>query len=170
MRDKGKGEPGAVLVSACLLGRRCRFDGRDKLTPQLGVVLEGRVVVPVCPEELGGLGTPRPACELRGGDGGAVLDGNATVIDIDGNDRRAEFVKGAEAALREAIAGGATEAILKDHSPSCGVRSVYRDGALLPSEGVLTALLRRHGIAVHDESVTKLRSKRRSSKSGDDLT
>jgi len=150
-----------VLVSACLLGRRCRYDGRDKLTPQLGVVLEGRAVIPVCPEELGGLGTPRPACQLQGGDGAAVLDGNASVIDVDGKDRRAEFVKGAEAALAEAIAGGATEAILKDHSPSCGVRRVYRDGALLPGEGVLTALLRRHGISVHDENVTKLPSRRR---------
>ncbi len=161
MSEKGKPEPGAVLVSACLLGRRCRFDGRDKLTPQLGVVLEGRRVVPVCPEELGGLGTPRPACQLQGGDGAAVLDGGASVIDVDGKDRRAEFVKGAEAALAEAIAGSATDAILKDHSPSCGVRNVYRDGALLPGEGVLTALLRRHGITVYDETVTKLRSSRR---------
>jgi len=161
MSKRIKAEPGAVLVSACLLGRRCRYDGRDKLTPQLGVVLEGRAVIPVCPEELGGLGTPRPACQLQGGDGAAVLDGNASVIDVDGKDRRAEFVKGAEAALAEAIAGGATEAILKDHSPSCGVRRVYRDGALLPGEGVLTALLRRHGISVHDENVTKLPSRRR---------
>ncbi len=150
-----------MIISACLLGRRCRFDGRDKLTPQLAVVLEGRVVIPVCPEEMAGLGTPRPACNLQGGDGGAVLDGNATVVDANGVDRSAEFVNGAEAALAEAIAGGATDAVLKDHSPSCGVHSVYRDGALLPGEGVLTALLRRHGIAVHDENVTKLRSKRR---------
>jgi uncharacterized protein YbbK (DUF523 family) len=107
------------------------------------------------------LGTPRPACQLQGGDGNAVLDGNASVIDVDGKDRRAEFVKGAEAALAEAIAGGATEAILKDHSPSCAVRNVYRDGALLHGEGVLTALLRRHGISVHDENVTKLPSRRR---------
>jgi len=161
MSEKGKPEPGAVLVSACLLGRRCRFDGRDKLTPQLGVVLEGRRVIPVCPEELGGLGTPRPPCQLQGGDGAAVLDGDATVVDVDGNDRRAEFVKGAEAALAEAVAGGATQAILKDHSPSCGVRKVYRDGALLPGEGVLTALLRRHGISVHDETVTRLPSRHR---------
>ena len=161
MSDKGKGESGAVVVSACLLGRRCRFDGRDKLTPELGVVLEGRVVIPVCPEELGGLGTPRPACQLQGGDGAAVLDGNASVVDVDGKDRRAEFVKGAEAALAEAVAGGATVAVLKDHSPSCGVRRVYRDGALLQGEGVLTALLRRHGIFVHDETATKLPSRRR---------
>lgn len=162
MSNKLKGEPGAVLVSACLLGRRCRFDGRDKLTPQLGVVLEGRRVIPVCPEELGGLGTPRPACQLQGGDGTAVLYGNASVINVDGKDRRAEFIQGAQAALAEAQAAGATEAILKDHSPSCGVGHVYRDGALLQGEGVLTALLRRHGISVHDENVTKLPSRRRS--------
>jgi uncharacterized protein YbbK (DUF523 family) len=162
MSDKVKPGSGAVVVSACLLGRRCRFDGRDKFTPQLGVVLEGRHIIPVCPEELGGLGTPRPACELQGGDGGAVLDGRATVVDIDGKDRRAEFLKGAEAALAEALAGGATDAILKDHSPSCAVRQVYRDGALVDGQGVFTALLQRHGIAVHAENITKMPSRRRS--------
>ncbi len=161
MSDKVKAGSGAVVVSACLLGRRCRFDGRDKFTPELGAVLEGRHIIPLCPEELGGLGTPRPACELRGGDGGAVIDGGATVVDINGNDRRAEFVKGAEAALAEALAGGATDAILKDHSPSCAVRQVYRDGALVDGQGVFTALLRRNGIAVHAENITKLPSRRR---------
>ena len=165
MSKEIKAGPGAAVVSACLLGRRCRFDGRDKLTPELAVVLEGRRVIPVCPEELGGLGTPRPACQLQGGDGAAVLDGGASVVDANGNDRRAEFIKGAQAALAEAIAGGATAAVLKDHSPSCGVGEVYRDGALLAGEGVLTALMRRHGISVYDETVTKLPAKRRPAKS-----
>ncbi|MGD0073082.1 MAG: DUF523 domain-containing protein [Candidatus Binataceae bacterium] len=161
MSEKSRPEQGAVIVSACLLGRRCRFDGRDKLTPELGVVLEGRSVIAVCPEEMGGLGTPRPSCQLRGGDGGGVLDGDATVVDANSVNRSVEFVKGAEAALAEAIAGGATDAVLKDNSPSCGVHNVYRDGTLLPGEGVFTALLRRRGIAIYDENVTKLRSKRR---------
>ncbi len=162
MSDKAKPGSGAVVVSACLLGRRCRFDGRDKFTPELGAVLEGRQIIPLCPEELAGLGTPRPACELRGGDGGAVIDGSATVVDINGDDRRAEFLKGAEAALAEALAGGATNAILKDHSPSCAVRQVYRDGALVDGQGVFTALLQRKGIAVHAENITRLPSRRRS--------
>ena len=150
-----------MVVSACLLGRRCRFDGRDKFTPELGAVLEGRQIIPLCPEELGGLGTPRPACELRGGNGGAVIDGSATVIDINGDDRRAEFLKGAEAALAEALAGGATNAILKDHSPSCGVRQVYREGTLVDGQGVFAALLQRNGIAVHAENITRLPSRLR---------
>jgi len=159
---KGKGKPGAGVVSACLLGRPCRFDGKDKFTPGLAFLLEGRHVIAVCPEELGGLGTPRPACGISGGDGADVLDGKARVIDVDGNDRTDAFVNGARAGLEIALAGGAREAVLKERSPSCGVTSVYRGDATGPGQGVFTALLARNGIPAVNESRAIRRKPRRS--------
>lgn len=148
---KGKSKRGAVVVSACLLGRACRFDGRDKFTPELAFQLEGRNVAAVCPEELGGLGTPRPSCEISGGDGADVLDGKARVISAEGADNTEAFLTGAQAALQRALECGAREAILKERSPSCGVTSIYRDGGLGAGQGVLAALLVRNGIRVIDE-------------------
>jgi uncharacterized protein YbbK (DUF523 family) len=155
--SKGKSN-GAIVLSACLLGRPCRFDGKDKFTPELAFLLEGRNVVAVCPEELGGLGTPRPPCEIRGGHGADVLDAKARVLSADGTDRTEAFLAGAHAALERAIASGAQEAILKERSPSCGVTSIYRDGALGRGPGVFAALLSRHNIRVSNE-VRALRRK-----------
>jgi uncharacterized protein YbbK (DUF523 family) len=155
----GKSKSGSVVVSACLLGRPCRFDGKDKFTPELAFLLEGRKVVAVCPEELGGLGTPRPACQIIGGDGADVLDGKARVIDADGIDRTQSFLAGAQAAMEQLDAAGAREAVLKERSPSCGVHTVYRDGALAPGQGVFAALLARRGVRVVDENQA-LRRKR----------
>ena len=140
-----------VAVSACLLGERCRFDGRDKLDDALVASLraEGATIVPVCPEVLGGLGTPRPAAEIRGGDGDDVLDGRARVVVVEtGRDVTEEFLRGARAALAIARSAGATEAVLKERSPSCGVAQVHRDGGPKPGSGVAAALFRRSGIAV----------------------
>ena len=134
-----------------MLGVRCRFDGRDKLMPELGAALEGRRVIAVCPEELGGLGTPRPACNLEGGDGERVLRGAARVIDAAGTDRTTEFVRGAREALARVLEAGANEAVLKDKSPSCGVARVYQGGRVRPGRGVFAALLEKNGIAVRDE-------------------
>lgn len=158
-----KAKSGPVIVSACLLGRRCRFDGGDKFSPELAFVLEGRHVIAVCPEELGDLGTPRPACQIMGGHGADVLSAKARVIDANGENRTAAFLKGAEAALAQAVQGGARLAILKNNSPSCGVSRVYRNGMLGPGQGVFTALLERNGIAVSDE-VSALRRKPRGRK------
>jgi uncharacterized protein YbbK (DUF523 family) len=156
-----KSRRGAVLVSACLLGRRCRFDGNDKFTPELAFLLEGRNVVAVCPEELGGLGTPRASCEISGGDGADVLDGKARVIDSNGVDRTQSFLAGAQAAAEQLEAAGAREAILKERSPSCAVNRVYRDGALAPGQGVFAALLARRGVRVIDEDQALRRKKGR---------
>jgi uncharacterized protein YbbK (DUF523 family) len=158
--EKPKGKRG-VVVSACLLGRRCRFDGKDKFTPELAFMLEGRHVIAVCPEELGGLGTPRPACQISGGDGADVLDATARVIDASGEDQTEAFLNGARAALELALAGGAREAVLKERSPSCGVTSIYREGQPGPGPGVFAALLARHGIAVKDETTATRRGKGR---------
>lgn len=108
----------------------------------------------VCPEEDGGLGTPRPAAEIQGGDGSDVLDGRARVITKAGVDVTDEYVRGAEIALDRARAVGADTAILKARSPSCGKGCIY-DGSFTRSlrdgDGVTAALLIRGGLRVLSE-------------------
>ena len=130
-----------VIVSACLLGQRCRYDGGHRDNPIVRAVLRDREVLPVCPEELGGLGTPRPAAELRAGDGTAVLAGRGRVVTHSGVDCTEAFLAGARAALALARQAGAREAILTDRSPSCGVSRVHQDGSVRAGTGVFTALL-----------------------------
>ncbi|MFB8239057.1 DUF523 domain-containing protein [Kitasatospora purpeofusca] len=140
-----------ILVSACLAGVPCRYDGRSKDSPQaLGPLAAGRAVV-VCPEGAGGLPTPRPPAEIVGGDGADVLDGRARVVDATGADCTEEFIAGARAALAAAEAAGARRALLMARSPSCGCGRIYDGtftGELRPGDGVTAALLRRAGIAV----------------------
>jgi uncharacterized protein YbbK (DUF523 family) len=138
-----------VLVSACLLGRACRFDGRDRLLKGLGDALRAEKVEAVgfCPEEAGGLGTPRPAARIAGGDGDAVLDGRARVVNDRGEDVTPAFLDGARQAVDQARAHGCAVAYLKERSPSCGCAQVYTEGGLAKGCGVTAALLRRAGIA-----------------------
>jgi uncharacterized protein YbbK (DUF523 family) len=138
-----------VLVSACLLGRACRHDGTDRLSPPLVDALEDENVglVAFCPEEAGGLGTPRPPAKITGGDGDAVLDGSARVVTEDGEDRTDAFVEGARQALAQAREAGCEVAYLKEKSPSCGCALVHTDKGLVRGSGVTAALLRRNGIA-----------------------
>lgn len=153
-KTPGSGHPGPILVSACLAGRACRFDGAaapDDVVTTL--VAEGRAVL-VCPEEDGGLGTPRPAAEIVGGDGHDVLEGRARVLTRSGADVTEHYVRGAQIALETARRSGATAAILKARSPSCGKGCVY-DGSfgrvLQEGDGVTAALLQREGIEVVTE-------------------
>jgi uncharacterized protein YbbK (DUF523 family) len=142
-----------LAVSACLLGRLCRFDGR--LVPDARVLrlvarlrAEGHEVVEICPELLSGMGVPRPPVELRGGDGHAVLDGRARVCRTDDDvDVTDAFVDGARQA--DAIAGAADLAILKARSPSCGLGSTHVDGETRAGDGVLAALLLRRCVRIH---------------------
>ena len=148
---------GPVLVSACLAGRACRFDGsasNDDVVARL--VARGQAVL-VCPEEDGGLGTPRPPAEIVGGDGTDVLAGTAKVLTRDGRDVTEAYVTGARRALEVAQAAGATTAILKARSPSCGCNAIY-DGSfsrnLTDGDGVTVALLRANGInVISDEEI-----------------
>jgi uncharacterized protein YbbK (DUF523 family) len=139
-----------VLVSACLLGRACRYDGKDKLVPELPDALRAERVeaVPFCPEEAGGLGTPRPSAQLHGGDGDAVLDGRARVVNDRGEDVTDAFLEGARLAVDEARKHGCVAAYLKERSPSCGCAQVHTDAGLVRGCGVTTALLRRADVAV----------------------
>ncbi|MBI5454271.1 MAG: DUF523 domain-containing protein [Deltaproteobacteria bacterium] len=135
-----------VIVSACLLGLKTRYDGGDALSAEALKELKGAIPIPVCPEVLGGLPTPRPRAEIGSGDGKDVLDGASSVIDENGGDCTALFLRGAEAVLEIARLTGAREAFLKEKSPSCGVTLISRKGADEKGLGVTTALLQKEGL------------------------
>jgi uncharacterized protein YbbK (DUF523 family) len=127
------------LVSACLTGLCTRYDGQKKGNPDCLQQLTAYHWIPVCPEQLGGLPTPRPSAHLINGDGHAVLAGTARVMDCDGNDLSAQFIRGASMVLAIAQAQHIDCCFLKSGSPSCGLE---------PLLGVTTALLLAHGIQV----------------------
>lgn len=144
-----------TLVSACLVGERCRYDGGgfDRF-PELRRMVQAGMAIAVCPEELGGLPTPRPPAELLGGDGRAALNGKARLVSVEGEDVTAAFLRGAEAAARLALEEGATTAILKARSPSCGCQGIYDgtfSGRVVPGMGVTAARLTQLGLTVHSE-------------------
>lgn len=144
------------LVSACLAGMNCRHDGGHKLDPGIArLVAEGRAI-PICPEQLGGLPTPRAAADIVGGTGADVIESRAQVVDRDGRDVTAHFVRGAREALQIAKTAGATLAILKENSPSCGCRRTCTRDAdgqsrRVAGQGATTALLSREGLRVVSE-------------------
>lgn len=139
------------LVSACLCGYSCRYDKVLCRDPQVRELILRGLAVPVCPEVLGGLSVPRAPAEIWGGDGEAVLDGRARVVTSQGQDVTKAYLEGAERSLSIGLQAGCTSAILKARSPSCGNGSVY-DGSfthtLAEGDGVLAALLRRHGFEI----------------------
>ncbi len=142
------------LVSACLLGINCKYTGDNNLDVELVNKLKKQGIVPVCPEQLGGLTTPRLPAEIQGGDGLDVLSGRAKVIRNDGVDVTEAFIKGAEETLKIAETLGLTKAILKAKSPSCGNKIIY-DGSFtgkkVTGQGVTAALLTSKGIEVFSE-------------------
>jgi len=135
-REARNGRP-TVLVSACLLGVTCRHDGTSRERPELLARLNGSRLVPVCPEQLGGLPTPRIPCRIEGGTGTDVLAGRARVVDEKGLDRTENFLRGAEESVKLARKFGATKALLKSRSPSCDAQG-----------GVAAAALRTQGLDV----------------------
>ncbi|MFJ9552671.1 DUF523 domain-containing protein [Nocardiopsis sp. NPDC101807] len=146
-----------VLVSACLMGRKVRYDGRSKTIGDDRVARwreEGRLVVH-CPEIAGGLPVPRPPAEIEPGATAAdVLAGRARILTPEGADVTEHFVRGARAALATVREHGVEVAVLKESSPSCGSRQVYDGtfgGRKLAGAGVTAQLLRDHGVAVFNE-------------------
>lgn len=137
-----------IIVSACLIGLRTRHDGTGAYDEKVIRAIGKDCYIPVCPEQLGGLPTPRPASEIKGGDGFGVLDGSCGVMDEYGSDLTDNFLTGAAEVLKAARATGARKAFLKEKSPSCGVASIYRDGTLVEGSGVTAALLKKEGIEV----------------------
>ena len=149
-----EGKP-ALLISACLLGVACNHEGRGSPRAVVDELAKRYRLVPVCPEVLGGLPTPRAAAELQGGDGADVVVGSAArVVNIQGEDVTAAYRRGAEAAVAVALAVGAERAVLKARSPSCGSSAVY-DGTfsrrLVPGRGVTAAALAAAGLEVGSE-------------------
>jgi len=146
-----------VLVSACLLGEKVRYNGADAASGS-GILrgwLREERVVPFCPEVAGGLGVPRPAAEIQGKGGGSVLDGTGQVRTRSGEVVTGAFLRGGELALRTALGQGARLAVLKDGSPSCGSGFIH-DGSFTGGReaeaGVTAALLQRNGIRVFSET------------------
>jgi len=141
-----------ILVSACLLGIDCKYNGGNNLCKK---ALElGSNIVPFCPEQLGGLSTPRSPVEIVGGDGKDVLLGKAAALTKTGKDVTAYFIKGAEMSAKLTDLTKAKTAVLKANSPSCGVNCIY-DGTFSRTkregDGVTAALLRQKGLRVITE-------------------
>ena len=133
-----------ILVSACLLGLCCRYDGQSKRSDRVLRLMEKHELIPVCPEQLGGLPTPRPPAEIR----------NGRVINSLGQDVTAQYEKGAAEALRLYDLLHCDCALLKARSPSCGAEQVYDgafSGTLISGQGVAAKLLSQHHITVLSE-------------------
>jgi uncharacterized protein YbbK (DUF523 family) len=143
-----------IFVSACLLGHRTKYDGDSNPDNLLIRYNERGHFIAACPECSGQLPIPRPPVELQGGDGEAVLAGNAAARNADDKDFTRYFVHGARQILNTIQAYNIQVAILKENSPSCGVHQIY-DGSFTRTKkqgtGVCTALLQRHGVKVYSE-------------------
>ena len=133
-----------LMISACLLGACCRYDGGTKEHPDIARLAQQHTLIPVCPEQLGGLPTPRPPAERRGG---RVVTRSGDVTE--------QYRRGAEETLKLCKLLGCEAAVLKERSPSCGHGQVY-DGTfsatLTAGDGVTAELLAAHGIPVYGES------------------
>jgi uncharacterized protein YbbK (DUF523 family) len=151
------GQP--LLVSACLLGIACRYDGTSNLNqPLIDYLAKQKMLpVPVCPEQLGGLPTPRPKAWHTQGDGDEGLKTHLHLIDENGTDVGPAFLHGAHEVLKIAKICGCKMAVLKQRSPSCGNRQIYRNGELTTGVGVTCAVLQQAGIkVVGEESLDQL--------------
>lgn len=143
-----------ILVSSCLLGIKAKYTGGDNLVKDLLDLCSKGMIVPACPEQLGGLPTPRLPAEIMGGTGIDVLQGRAKVYDHQANDLTELFMAGAREVLRICQLFNIKTAILKERSPSCGCNMIY-DGSFqsirIKGSGVTAALLVAAGIAVYSE-------------------
>jgi len=136
-----------IMISACLLGINCRYDGGNNVQTEWLEALQGHQLVPVCPEQLGGLTTPRTPAEI-------VSEEPLCVRMKTGMDVTGAFAKGAAESLKLAALTGATCAVLKERSPSCGVNLVY-DGSfnhvIIPGMGLTARLLKEAGLSLYSE-------------------
>lgn len=141
-------EKQAVLISACLLGVNCRYNASGGTLPELAELMQCAQLIPVCPEILGGLPTPRPPAERL----------NGRVVTCEGGDVTDAYARGAAETLKLAELYGAKYAVMKERSPSCGAGEIY-DGTFshtcVSGNGVAADLLIRAGIAVYGESRAK---------------
>ncbi len=129
------------LCSACLLGIECRYDGKSSFNEKIIKLAKREILIPVCPEQLGGLPTPREPVELR----------NGRAITKSGKDVTDYLERGAKQVLKLVELFGIKEAIMKQGSPSCGCGKIYDgsfSGRLIEGDGITTALLKRNGVKV----------------------
>lgn len=132
-----------VLVSACLLGENCKYNGKNNFSQKVLDFTKDKTVIPVCPEVLGGLSTPRPPAEIVNG---VVSTKDGIIVDK-------EFREGAAQALAIALAKGAELAILQSRSPSCGIKEIYDgsfSGTKIKGMGVFAQMLKEHNIKLLD--------------------
>jgi len=137
-----------ILISACLLGINCKYSGGNNKIKELKDLLKNETLIPVCPEQLGGLETPRNPSEI------IIKNGEKFVVDKNGNDVTLQFLKGAEETLKIVNIFNIKEAILKSNSPSCGFGSVYDgtfSGKLIKGDGITSALLKSKNINIYNE-------------------
>lgn len=143
-----------IIASACLCGVDCKYSGGNNLNEDIYKLFKEGKVVLVCPEQMGGLKTPRVPAEIVGGDGLDALEGRAKVLTKDGEDVTKEFIKGAEETLKLANALKPEKIILKSKSPSCGCGKIY-DGTfsskLINGNGVAAQLLIKNKFSVITE-------------------
>lgn len=133
-----------IVVSACLLGEPCRYDGKSCPNPMVIDFCSDKQVYPVCPEVLGGLLIPRISCEIRGN----------RVISKTGENHTKEYQRGARKVLELMQREKITMAVLKSKSPSCGVGKVYDGtftGTLTEGDGICAQMLKQHGLSVMNE-------------------
>lgn len=155
VRQGGTGSSKMKLISACLLGIRCAWSGDDKYRNERAIeLLKVETLIPVCPEQLGGLSTPRAPQEIQGGTGDDVLNGKCSVVNKNGQDVTRQFIRGAKETLKIATQFKVKEFIAKSGSPSCGCSQIYDgsfSGVLIDGDGVTTALLRRNRVKIIPE-------------------
>lgn len=143
-----------IIVSACLCGINCKYNGSNNLDPRVLKLMQEGKAIPVCPEQLGGLQTPRAPSEIVNGNGCDVLMGKGRILDSRYDDVTAGFIKGAYETLKIAELIGANIAILKARSPSCGISQIYDgsfSGTKRAGNGVTAQLLLSKGIKVYTE-------------------
>lgn len=137
-----------IFVSACLLGKKCRYDGRGSFSPELAEKIKSQIVIGVCPEQLGGMTTPRPAAAIDQGSGCDVLNGLSHVLTYNGDDLTDKFLKGALTVLDLALTLRPSCIYLKDRSPSCGIAPHIDPKGVERGMGVTAAILQKNGFAL----------------------
>jgi len=144
-----------ILVSACLLGIKCRYDGRFKEYPKVKDLISTYSLIPICPEQLGGLPTPRPPVMFIFGDGNETLKGGDNLVNQFAENVSEFFLQGAYETLKICKLFGIKHAILKENSPSCGRNYIYVKEKLTKGQGVTSLLLIQNGITVVTEDATR---------------
>ena len=135
-----------IIVSACLAGIECRYNGSSYIVPQIMELVKKGKAIPICPEILAGLPTPRPSVEQRDG----------KIVTLNGDDQTAHYLSGAQIGVKIALVSGCKKAILKSKSPTCGCGLIYDgtfSGRLVPGDGIFSKLLKENGVEVCTEEI-----------------